>query len=98
MSLPLDVRERALGVWGGRITLRVKTAGRGAPLVYLHPASGLQFDPFLAALSAEYSLYAPEVPGTSAGDPHAIHQVDGLSDLVLIYEEAITQLEARSRS
>lgn len=51
MSLPLEMRERALGVWGGRITLRVKTAGRGAPLVYLHPASGLQFDPFLASLS-----------------------------------------------
>ena len=93
MSLPLDVRERALGVWGGRITLRVKTAGRGAPLVYLHPASGLQFDPFLASLSTQYSIYAPEVPGTSAGDPHAIHEVDGLSDLVLIYEEAIRQLE-----
>jgi pimeloyl-ACP methyl ester carboxylesterase len=93
MSLPLDVGERALGVWGGRITLRVKTAGRGAPLVYLHPASGLQFDPFLASLSTEYSIYAPEVPGTSAGDPHAIYEVDGLPDLVLIYEEAIAQLE-----
>jgi pimeloyl-ACP methyl ester carboxylesterase len=93
MSLPLDVAERTLDVWGGRITLRVKTAGRGAPLVYLHPASGLQFDPFLASLSTEYSIYAPEVPGTSAGDPDSIHEVDGLSDLVLIYEEAITQLE-----
>ena len=40
-----------------------------------------------------YSIYAPEVPGTSAGDPHAIHEVDGLPDLVLIYEEAIRQLE-----
>ena len=93
MSLPLEMRERAISVWGGRIMLRVKTAGRGAPLVYLHPASGLQFDPFLASLSTEYSIYAPEVPGTSAGDPNAIHDVDGLSDLVLIYEEAITRLE-----
>ena len=32
MSLPLDVGERALDLWGGRITLRVKMAGRGAPL------------------------------------------------------------------
>lgn len=82
-------------VWGGRITLRVKTAGHGAPLVYLHPASGLQFDPFLESLSTEYSIDAPEFPGTSAGDPNAIHEVDRLSDLVLIYEEAITQLELR---
>ena len=93
MSAALDVRERALDVWGGRITMRVKTAGRGAPLVYLHPASGLNFDPFLAELSTRYTIYAPEVPGTSAGDPNAIHQVDSLSDLVLIYEETITRLE-----
>ena len=93
MSLPLEVRERALRVWGGRITLRVKTAGSGPPLVYLHPASGLAFDPFLAALAAEYSIFAPEVPGTSAGDPNAIHAVDGLPDLVLIYQEAIAALQ-----
>jgi pimeloyl-ACP methyl ester carboxylesterase len=93
MSPALDVGERALEVGGGRLTLRVKTAGSGPPLVYLHPAAGLVFDPFLAALSAEYSIYAPEVPGTSAGDPYAIHQVDSLSDLVLIYDEAITKLE-----
>ena len=95
MSPPLDVSERALAVWGGRVTLRVKTAGRGAPLVYLHPASGLQFDPFLESLSTEYSIYAPEFPGTSAGDPNAIHEVDRLSDLVLIYEEAIAELQLR---
>jgi len=92
MSRPLQVGERALGVWGGRITLRVKTAGIGPPLVYLHPAAGLQFDPFLSALSTQYAIYAPEVPGTSPGDPTAIHEVDTLSDLVLIYEEAISTL------
>ena len=58
MSLPLDVGERSLGVWGGRIKLRVKTAGRGAPLVYLHPASGLQFDPF----KGEIRLCNPRLP------------------------------------
>jgi pimeloyl-ACP methyl ester carboxylesterase len=89
----IDIRERALDVWGGRITLRVKTAGRGTPLLYLHPASGLNFDPFLAELCAQYALYAPEMPGTSAGDPNAIHQVGSLPDLVLIYEEAIRKLQ-----
>jgi len=63
MSLPLDVGERALTVWGGRITLRVKTAGRGAPLVYLHPASGLEFDPFLAALSTRVQHLRTGSPG-----------------------------------
>jgi pimeloyl-ACP methyl ester carboxylesterase len=90
---PVDVRERAIDVWGGRITMRVKTAGRGAPLVYLHPAAGLTFDPFLEQLSTHYTIYAPEVPGTSAGDPYAIQQVDSLSDLVLIYEETLAKLE-----
>jgi pimeloyl-ACP methyl ester carboxylesterase len=93
MSPGVDVRERALDVWGGRITMRVKTAGQGAPLVYLHAASGLTFDPFLVDLSTRYTIYAPEMPGTSAGDPNAIHQVDNLSDLVLIYEETIAKLE-----
>jgi pimeloyl-ACP methyl ester carboxylesterase len=73
--------------------MRVKTAGHGPPLVYLHAASGLNFDPFLVELSKHHTIYAPELPGTSAGDPNAIHQVDNLSDLVLIYEEAISKLD-----
>ncbi|MPY81318.1 MAG: alpha/beta fold hydrolase, partial [Actinophytocola sp.] len=31
-------------------------------------------------------------PGTSAGDPYAIHQVDELSDMVLVYEELTRRL------
>jgi pimeloyl-ACP methyl ester carboxylesterase len=93
MSATLQIGERALDVWGGRVSLRVKTAGHGAPLVYLHPAAGLSFDPFLAELSTDYTILAPELPGTSAGDSNAIHEVDGLTDLVLIYEEAITKLD-----
>jgi pimeloyl-ACP methyl ester carboxylesterase len=88
----LEIGEHVLDVWGGRIRLRVKTAGRGAPVVYLHPAAGLAFDPFLAALSADFSILAPELPGTSAGDADAIHAVDSLFDLILIYEEAIAKL------
>jgi pimeloyl-ACP methyl ester carboxylesterase len=93
MTSGLDILERALDVWGGRITMRVKTIGQGAPLVYLHAASGLNFDPFLVELSTRYTIYAPEIPGTSAGDPNAIYQVDSLSDLVLIYDEAIAKLK-----
>jgi len=97
MTMPIvEIRERAVVVWGSRLKLRFKTAGSGAPLVYFHPAGGLVFDPFLGALSADYTIYAPEVPGTSAGDANAIHQVDGLWDLVLIYEEAIRQLDLPS--
>ena len=87
------LRERAVEVWGGRLAIRVKTVGAGPPLVYFHPAAGLHFDPFLEALSAEYTVIAPEHPGTGEGDPDAIHAVDDLWDLVLIYEEALRALD-----
>jgi len=45
------------------------------------------------ALGADYRVFAPECPGTSAGDPNAIHAVHTLSDLVLIYEEVIRKLD-----
>lgn len=93
MNASLEIGERAVDVANGRITLSVKTAGRGAPLVYLHPAGGLRFDAFLTSLAEDYTIYAPEIPGTSAGDPNAIHEVDTLFDLVLLYEEAISRLD-----
>lgn len=85
-------REQAVDVWGGRLKLRFRVAGKGSPVLYLHPAGGLFFDSFLAALAESHTIYAPEVPGTSDGDPNAIHMVDDLWDLVLIYEEAIRKL------
>ncbi len=93
MAAPIvETKERAIDVGGGRLKLRFKTAGNGEPIVYLHPAGGLFFDPFLGALSQTRSIYAPEVPGTSAGDNNAIHLVDDLWDLVLLYEEGIRGL------
>jgi pimeloyl-ACP methyl ester carboxylesterase len=86
------VTDRPVEVWGGRVTLNFKVAGQGPPLLYLHPAGGLHIDPFLGVLSERFTIYAPEVPGTTQGDPHAIHAVDDLHDLVLIYEEGIRGL------
>ena len=89
---PPVISEEALGVWGGQLTIRVKTAGTGPPLLYLHPAGGLMWDPFLSHLAERYSVYAPEFPGTSVGDPYAIHKIDDLSDVVLVYEEIVRKL------
>ncbi|MQA87983.1 MAG: alpha/beta fold hydrolase [Streptosporangiales bacterium] len=86
------INEEALDVWAGRLTMRVKVAGAGAPLLYLHPAAGLVWDPFLSHLAERYTVYAPEFPGTSAGDPYAIHAVDELADVVLVYEEVTRRL------
>jgi pimeloyl-ACP methyl ester carboxylesterase len=87
-----QISEEAVDLWGGRLTMRVNVAGAGAPLLYLHPAGGLAWDPFLSWLATRYTVYAPELPGTSAGDPYAIHAVDELSDLVLVYEELVRRL------
>jgi pimeloyl-ACP methyl ester carboxylesterase len=92
MSTTPQIHEEALDVWGGRLTIRVKRAGSGPPLLYLHQAGGLRWDPFLRHLAQSHTVYAPEFPGTSAGDPYAVHAIDDLSDLVLVYEEVTRRL------
>jgi pimeloyl-ACP methyl ester carboxylesterase len=86
------ITEEAVPVWNGKLTIRVKIAGTGSPVVYLHPASGLRWDPFLSRLALTHTVYAIEFPGTSNGDPYAIHLIDRLSDVVLIYEEVLRTL------
>jgi len=85
-------RDELVEVWGGRVKVRVRVAGTGPALVYLHPAAGLYWDRFLDALAENYTVYAPEMPGTTPGDPHAIYQVDTYTDLLLIYEEVLRKL------
>ena len=84
--------DRTVPTWDDRVTIRVRTGGSGPPLVYLHPAAGLAWDPFLDKLAQDYTIYAPEFPGTTPGDPYAIHQVDDLWDTVLIYEQTLREL------
>lgn len=86
------ISEQAVDVWGGKLTIRVKVAGVGGPLLYLHPAAGLAWDPFLSHLAERYTVYAPEFPGTSSGDPYAIRVVDDLADVILVYEELVRKL------
>lgn len=95
--MPVDssataVNDTAVQVWDGTLTVHVKVSGSGPPLVYLHSASGLRWDPFLAALAGHGTVYAPQFPGSSADDPYAVHAVDDLSDLILAYEEVIRAL------
>ncbi|MFQ6028568.1 MAG: alpha/beta fold hydrolase, partial [Dehalococcoidia bacterium] len=87
------ITEQKIPVWGERIQLKIQVAGSGPPVVYFHPAGGLFWDSFLESLTHHYTVYAPEHPGTSAGDPQAIDQVDDLWDLVLIYGEMYEKLE-----
>lgn len=88
-----SISERTVSVWNDQLSIRFQVAGSGPPIVYLHPAAGLgPWDGYLTTLAETNTVYAPEVPGTTPGDPHAIHKVDDLHDLVLIYEEAIRGL------
>ena len=87
-----SVDLRTVSVWDGRLRLRFQVRGRGGPLVYLHPAGGMHWDPFLADLATDHTVYAPEFPGTTPADADAVHVLDDLFDVVLAYEEAIRGL------
>ena len=92
----VTIQEHTLSVWRGQIQSRVKVAGQGPPLVYLHGAAGLMWDDFLEGLSLTHTIYAPEHPGTSPGDPDAIKPLDDLWDLVLYYYELFDGLGLES--
>lgn len=84
--------ERLLEVWAGRVRPRVLVAGDGPPLVYLHAVFGLAWDPFIETLARDHTVYAPEHPGTSPGEPDAATPLDDVWDLVLYYEEVLDAL------
>lgn len=73
--------------------IRVYHGGKGKPLVFLHGVAGLlQNDPFVEALAAHFTVYAPLLPGyeDSTGDEHldsifstALHGFDVIDTLGL---------------
>jgi pimeloyl-ACP methyl ester carboxylesterase len=84
---------RRLRLWRNRIETEVEIAGRGPPLVYLHGPWGLAPDrDFVARLAAHHTVHAPKHPGTSAGNPDAVHALDGWLDLVVYYGELFEAL------
>ena len=87
-----DVRDETVEVWDSRLRLHVKVAGDGPPLLFFHPLSGLAWPPLLDQLAQVRTVYAPEHPGTSPGDPQAIGQVQTFGELLLVYEEMIRTL------
>jgi pimeloyl-ACP methyl ester carboxylesterase len=88
----VDVRDETVEVWDGRLKLRVKVAGDGPPLLYFHPLPGLVWGPLLDQLARRHTVYAPEHPGTTPGEPQAITQVHTFTELLLVYEETIRAL------
>jgi pimeloyl-ACP methyl ester carboxylesterase len=84
--------ERIIRLWNEGVTARVKVAGQGPALAYLHHGYGLVWDECLDLLARDFTVYAPEHPGTSAGDPDSIKALDDLWDLVLYYYELFDKL------
>jgi len=85
-------RERTVNVWQDKVHMRVMSEGTGPALVFFHGPWGLAWDPFLDALARDFTVHAPEHPGTTPGAPDDIYQLEGLWDLVLAYDEALDAL------
>jgi pimeloyl-ACP methyl ester carboxylesterase len=95
MSTATMIETRTVSTWGDQVRQQVKVFGTGPALIYLHPLGGFVRDDFLDELARTHTVYAPELPGTSADDPFVIHKVNDIFDLVLVYEEALRKLGVR---
>jgi pimeloyl-ACP methyl ester carboxylesterase len=89
-----NLEVRRLRLWQDRVETEVEVSGKGPPLVYLHGPWGLAPDrAFLAGLAESNTVYAPKFPGTSQGDPDAVHQLDGWLDLIVYHGELLERLK-----
>ncbi len=84
-------RETAT-VWQGRVPLGVHVKGEGPAVVFFHGPWGLTWGSFLDGLAEGFTVYAPEHPGTTPGEPDTVQHVDSLWDLVLCYDELLDHL------
>jgi len=92
MSTP-GVHEEVVPVGGDRVDMRVQVRGEGPPLVYLHHAGGIVWDPFLEELAETRTIYAPCVPGTVADESEQVDGPRDLWELVLMLEECLQALD-----
>ena len=87
-----QLRTQKVSVLGGLLDITVHIAGEGEPLVFLHAASGLQWDEFLDGLADHYTVYAPAYPGTDPDNPDAIQHITDMWDAVLAYDDVLDGL------
>lgn len=77
--------EQIMELQGGKWKTRVLSAGDGDPVVFLHGAGGLMWDPFLDGLAERHRVIAPQHLGS--GDSQGIEDLHDILDLVLYYAE-----------
>lgn len=83
--------ERVVETVRGLVKTRVLVAGSGPAVVWLHGSSGLDWDPFLDALSDRCTVFAPEHPGS--GESSGIEHLYSLMELVFHYDELFDELD-----
>ena len=87
-----EAGTRTIAVWQEQIRIRVLSKGSGPALVYFHGPWGLTWDPFLDTLARDFTVHAPEHPGTTPDAPDDAYKLDGLWDLILCYDELLSAL------
>jgi pimeloyl-ACP methyl ester carboxylesterase len=86
----MTLQHSEIDVHGCKIGLR--RSGKGAPLLFLHGAQGLNgHEPGLAALAADFHVIAPDHPGFGRSDISAA--VDDMADLALFYLDLLDVLK-----
>jgi pimeloyl-ACP methyl ester carboxylesterase len=85
--------DRPVSLWQDTVRTTVREAGDGPPLVFLHGAAGLHWDPLLDALATTHHVYAPMHPGTDGEHHDDIRQLSEVWDLVVYYAELFDLLE-----
>jgi pimeloyl-ACP methyl ester carboxylesterase len=80
-----DFSTSEIAVRGCRI--RLMRGGAGAPLVYLHGASGASWLPFLQTLAQKFDVIAPEHPGF--GESDTPDWLDTIHDLAYFYLDVL---------
>jgi pimeloyl-ACP methyl ester carboxylesterase len=88
----MATQPQTVTVWQGQVPIRTHVQGTGPAVAFFHGPWGLTWGPFLDALSRSFTVYAPEHPGTTPGQPDTVYRVDNLWDLVLCYDELLEQL------
>jgi pimeloyl-ACP methyl ester carboxylesterase len=89
-AAPAAVSERIVELRDGKMVTRVLTAGEGPPLLFIHGAGGLVWDPLLEGLASRFSVYAPEHPGS--GQSVGLEELRDIWDLVLYYNDLLDAL------
>lgn len=86
----MEPSSQVIELQGGRTKTRVLSAGQGDPVVFLHGAGGLFWDPFLDRLAQRHRVVAPEHVG--CGESQGLENVEDLWDLVLYYADLFDAL------